>query len=207
MEIGERLKSARRAKQLSQQTVANQIYVSRQTISSWETGRSYPDISSLIALSDIYELSLDQLLKEDVKMMDNVKVKERELKQARYVYWASLIVDLLLVAILVLGLYLKELAVSTTVLGLLLAIIIFNGFVLISSTNRYRKLQGKPLATTKREWNRLTVGVIIVVVIVNGVAIWRQGLTSFTSGLMVGSILCGVLILKWIHNDVDRHKK
>ncbi len=53
------------------------------------------------------------------------------------------------------------------------------------------------------EWNELTIGIISLLI----VAIWRQGLTSFTSGLMVGSILCGVLILKWIHNDVDRHKK
>lgn len=206
MEIGARLKSARQAKQLSQQTVADQIHVSRQTISSWETGRSYPDIASLIVISEIYELSLDQLLKEDVKMMNNIKAKERDLKQARHVYWASLIVDLLLVVILVLGVYIKELSVSTTILGLLLAIIIFNGFVLISSTNRYRKLQGKPLATNKREWNRLTIGVIVLVIVINGVVIWWQGLTSFTSGLMVGSVLCGVLILKWLHNNVSKHK-
>lgn len=206
MEIGERLKYARQAKHLSQQTVADQIHVSRQTISSWETSRSYPDIVSLIVISEIYELSLDQLLKEDVKMMNNIKAKEKDLKQARYVYWASLIVDLLLVVILALGVYIKELSVSATVLGLLLAIIIFNGFVLISSTNRYRELQGKPLATNKREWNRLTIGVIMLVIIFNGVVIWWQGLTSFTSGLIVGSVLCGVLVLRWIRNDVNKHK-
>lgn len=205
MEVGERLRLARQSKQVSQQQVADQIHVSRQTISSWETSRSYPDIVSLVALSEIYELSLDQLLKEDVKMMNDIKAKEKELKQARYVYWASLVVDLLLVLILVLGVYLNSLAVSTTVFWLLMAIIIFNGFVLISSSNRCRRLQGKPTATAKRSWNRLSIGVVIVVVIVNTIAIWQQGLTDFTSGVMIVSALGGVIILKWIQNDVNKH--
>jgi len=65
MEFGERLKQTRQQQHLTQATVADALHVSRQTISSWETGNSYPDIDSLLQLSDFYQLSLDTLLKED----------------------------------------------------------------------------------------------------------------------------------------------
>jgi len=70
MRFGERLKQARLNKQLTQKAVAEQLHVSRQTISSWENENSYPDIDSLLRLSDFYDLSLDVLLREDVGMTE-----------------------------------------------------------------------------------------------------------------------------------------
>ncbi|WP_288744997.1 helix-turn-helix domain-containing protein [uncultured Enterococcus sp.] len=64
MRIGEQLKRARSQIGKTQEEVANALHVSRQTISSWENKRSYPDISSLLNLSDYYNLSLDCLLKK-----------------------------------------------------------------------------------------------------------------------------------------------
>ncbi len=65
MELGKQLKEARAGANLSQEELAKRIGVSRQTISNWENCRSYPDIGSLIKLSDLYGLSLDAMLKED----------------------------------------------------------------------------------------------------------------------------------------------
>ena len=65
MELGKQLKDARAKAGLSQEELAKRIGVSRQTISNWENCRSYPDIGSLIKLSDLYGLSLDAILKED----------------------------------------------------------------------------------------------------------------------------------------------
>ena len=65
MELGKQLKSARTDASLSQEELAKRIGVSRQTISNWENCRSYPDIGSLIKLSDLYGISLDTMLKED----------------------------------------------------------------------------------------------------------------------------------------------
>ena len=65
MELGKQLKQARAGANLSQEELAKRIGVSRQTISNWENCRSYPDIGSLIKLSDLYGLSLDAMLKED----------------------------------------------------------------------------------------------------------------------------------------------
>ena len=70
MEIGSKLKQARLKIELTQEYVAEQIGVSRQTISNWENNKSYPDIVSVIKMSDLYEVSLDYLLKgkEDTTM-------------------------------------------------------------------------------------------------------------------------------------------
>ena len=73
MKICERLKQARLAINMTQEVVAEKVGVSRQTMSNWENGKSYPDISSIITLSDIYGLTLDSLLKGDEKMIKHLK--------------------------------------------------------------------------------------------------------------------------------------
>ena len=73
MKIGEKLKEKRTAAGLSQEALSERIGVSRQTISSWENDRSYPDIGSILKLSDLYSLSLDELLKEDENMRKHVE--------------------------------------------------------------------------------------------------------------------------------------
>ncbi len=73
MEIGKKLKAARTASGLTQEKVAEEILVSRQTISNWENEKSYPDIISVIKLSDLYSVSLDELLKGDEKMIEHLE--------------------------------------------------------------------------------------------------------------------------------------
>ena len=68
MEIGSKLKNARNEKGMTQEQAAELLDVSRQTISNWENNRSYPDIISVIKMSDIYSVSLDHLLKEEKSM-------------------------------------------------------------------------------------------------------------------------------------------
>lgn len=73
MKIGKQLKEARTALGLTQEKVADEIQVTRQTISNWETEKSYPDIISVIKLSDLYHVSLDVLLKGDKEMMNHLE--------------------------------------------------------------------------------------------------------------------------------------
>lgn len=80
MDIGERLKTYRKHNGLTQEQVAEKIYVSRATISSWETNRTFPDIEKIIYLSDLYDISLDKLLKEEPSIMENVKKERKKLK-------------------------------------------------------------------------------------------------------------------------------
>lgn len=72
MDIGSKLKSARNEAKFTQEEIAEKLGVSRQTISNWENSKSYPDIISVIKLSDIYSITLDALLKEDENMIKHL---------------------------------------------------------------------------------------------------------------------------------------
>ncbi len=69
MEIGTQIRKYRSAQELSQEELAERIYVTRQTISNWENGKSYPDLHSLLLLSSLFHVSLDQLVKGDIEIM------------------------------------------------------------------------------------------------------------------------------------------
>ncbi len=73
MKIGEKLKQARKKSGYTQEQLAEQLGVSRQTISNWENDKFYPDIVSVIKLSDLCNISLDELLKGETPMNDYVK--------------------------------------------------------------------------------------------------------------------------------------
>ncbi|SHK64369.1 helix-turn-helix domain-containing protein [Hespellia stercorisuis] len=73
MNIGPKLKEARMKSDLTQEQVAEEVMVSRQTISNWENEKSYPDIMSIVKLSDLYSVSLDELLKGDQKIMKHLE--------------------------------------------------------------------------------------------------------------------------------------
>lgn len=68
MDIGNKLNRARTKANLTQEQVAEALGVSRQTISNWENEKTYPDIKSVVTLSDLYGVSLDYLLKDKEEM-------------------------------------------------------------------------------------------------------------------------------------------
>ena len=69
MELGQRIKDCRTEKGMTQEELADRIYVSRQTISSWENDKSYPDVHSLLMIGDLFGVSLDTLIKGDIEIM------------------------------------------------------------------------------------------------------------------------------------------
>lgn len=73
MLIGDKLKEARLKKNMTQEEVAEKIFVSRQSISNWENNKTYPDIGNVIALSDLYDVSLDELLKGSENFMKHLE--------------------------------------------------------------------------------------------------------------------------------------
>ncbi len=78
MKLSSQLKRYRSEMGLSQEELAEKIYVTRQTISNWETEKSYPDIHSLLLLGSFFNVSLDQLIKGDVETMKEV-IQESEI--------------------------------------------------------------------------------------------------------------------------------
>ena len=76
MELSEHIKEHRARLGMSQEQLAEAIFVSRQTISNWETDRTYPDVQSLLLLSNLFKVSVDSLIKGDVKEMKSVLTNE-----------------------------------------------------------------------------------------------------------------------------------
>ena len=64
-EFGENLKRVREEKGMTQQTMADQLYVTRQTVSRWEGGSRYPDLMTAKKMAQYLEVSLDDLLSDD----------------------------------------------------------------------------------------------------------------------------------------------
>lgn len=77
MKFGEKLKELRKKKNYTQENLAEILKVSRSTISSWEIGRSYPDLDMIIFLSDLFEVSLDNLLKNDSDVTEQIITKNK----------------------------------------------------------------------------------------------------------------------------------
>lgn len=72
MDLGSRIKTEREKLNLSQDDLAQRMDISRQAISKWETGKSYPDIEKILQLSNIFSLSLDELVKGDKNFQENL---------------------------------------------------------------------------------------------------------------------------------------
>ena len=94
MELNEQIKKYRTEMNLSQEELAEKIFVTWQSISNWENGKTYPDIHSLLLLSSLFGISLDQLVKGDIEVMKEVIQKEEIEKMNRYgrIYTVMLIV-------------------------------------------------------------------------------------------------------------------
>jgi len=76
MELNKQIKKYRTNMNLSQKEFAEKIYVTRQTVSNWENEKSYPDIHSILLMSSLFDVSLDQLIKGDLDIMkEEIKLK------------------------------------------------------------------------------------------------------------------------------------
>lgn len=71
MSFGEKLQQLRKEKGLSQEDLAHQLNVSRQAVSKWESQNGYPEIEKMILISDLFQVSLDYLMKEDYEEHEN----------------------------------------------------------------------------------------------------------------------------------------
>ncbi len=107
MEIGRQIKKYRTELKLSQEELADKVYVTRQTVSNWENDKNYPDIHSLVLLSSLFGISLDDLVKGDVKEMEEeIKTEDaKKLKRDGWIYFMLLCVTVVSAVPLIVGLW------------------------------------------------------------------------------------------------------
>ena len=128
MEIGKKLKNARIEAGLTQEKAAEKIDVSRQTISNWQNEKSYPDIISVIALSDLYSVSLDELLKGDQKMAEHLEESTNVVKSNKKLTGAILLNIILMILLIALNMLLPE---GTYYLVIVFCVVIMSSSVLL----------------------------------------------------------------------------
>ncbi len=98
MDIGKKIKHLRLINNMTQEDVANQLFISRQVISKWELGKSLPDLTNLLALSNLFNVSIDSLLKEDSNLQNQI-IKQSNYK--RYLLIASLYIYSLITIVII----------------------------------------------------------------------------------------------------------
>lgn len=102
VEVGNRIREEREKLGLSQEDLAQQIFVSRQTVSNWETGKTYPDVQSLLLLSNLFDVTVDSLVKGDVEAMQE-KIDSYELDRFKMKAGAVLAGALIVLGGMILG--------------------------------------------------------------------------------------------------------
>lgn len=85
MQLGQTIQKIRKENHLTQEEFAEIFHVTRQTVSNWENEKSYPDLLTLVAISDNFHISLDKMLKEDIKMTEKLNKEIHWAKHMRII--------------------------------------------------------------------------------------------------------------------------
>jgi len=96
MDMGNKIKEIRNEHGMSQEQLANELHVTRQTVSNWENNKNYPDFTTLVKISELFDVSLDVLIKDDNEYIKKQGIVERKfVTRKRWIIILSLVVILL----------------------------------------------------------------------------------------------------------------
>ena len=123
MDLGKKITAMRNEKNLSQEQLAEKLNVTRQTISNWENGKFYPDIDSLVNLSKFFNVSLDDLLSYDDKVLDYLKDSTDIVKSNKNILYAVLLNILLIITFVIVGIIFNE---STSIIIIIFTVSIIS---------------------------------------------------------------------------------
>lgn len=98
MDIGKRIREYRKIYNLSQEQLADKIFVSRQTVSNWENNKTYPDIQIIVSLSILFNVSLDELIREDLEEM-KMKISNNKATKRADIYSLIMICSTILASL------------------------------------------------------------------------------------------------------------
>lgn len=96
MEFSEKIKALRKKENWTQEELAKKINVSNQAVSKWETGRGFPDISNLIQICDLFNITLDELVRQDLVLQQ--KMSQKNKNWLMFAYFLLLLFGFLLIS-------------------------------------------------------------------------------------------------------------
>lgn len=167
MELKEILKQKRKQIGWTQEKLAEELLVTSKTISNWETGKTFPDIESLIRISKLYHLSLDNLLTEGSDVVKDIERKTRLNSLKKFMWFPSILNIILIMIVSQQGIFGK---LSTVTTVLLLVSIALNVVILSFFTREVR--QEEQSSGISIHPNKDTQGLLLFVVLFLGAVIW-----------------------------------
>ena len=185
MEVGKAIRSLRAESGMSQEELAEKVFVSRQTISNWENDKFYPDVQSLSLIADVFGTSIDNLVKGDLPMIDakvaeeDARVAEHDVKDFKRNTTISGV--LALVSLAVAGVaFDQENWLALAMCALVYAIALYFAFLIEGTKKRYdvqtyREIRafmdGKPLDEIKAQRKSVPIGASVAGKVLFGVCI------------------------------------
>lgn len=197
MQLGGQIRDHREAMGLSQDDLAGRIFVSRQTVSNWETGRTYPDVQNLLLLGNLFGITLDELVKGDVETMnEEIKRNGRKIFVLLNVFWVLFAVALMLSVISAFfGLKLRAGGVGWMWGSAISDVLIFLAFILLAYSSLLQRkadiftyeelldyMAGKEVDRSDR-YTRLSTPIMGAVIIIGGLIV----------GIIGAAGICGLL--------------
>ena len=117
MDLGQRLKQLRAEKHLSQETVAFELNVSRQAVAKWENNASKPSTANLMAICDLYGISLDELISNKSDELSAEQTEPNKSKVKTAIVILSVVGGILLMLSVILTVWTKRMSVPDNIIG------------------------------------------------------------------------------------------
>lgn len=117
MDLGHRLKQLRTEKHLSQETVAFELNVSRQAVAKWENNASKPSTANLMAICDLYGISLDELISNKSDELSAEQTEPNKSKVKTAIVILSVVGGILLMLSVILIVWIKRMSVPDNIIG------------------------------------------------------------------------------------------
>ena len=156
MRLGEVLKEKRVELNLTQEEVGEKLFVTRQTISNWENGKTLPDIDSLIDIATFYDLSLDKVLLKGSDIVEDIKKKE---KLTRLYKWSIIpyLISFLLLFLMYRSIVEDNMTKSLAVSGLLF----LTSAIFFFFESQMKEIKGIPAKKWTGKKIMIAIGIII----------------------------------------------
>jgi len=171
MKIGDQLQKQRKLRNMSQDTLASKLNISRQSISKWENGTTLPSFSSVIAISELFDISLDELIKGDTELMEKMEKNSFKESKAGVIVFSSFFIAAIILGIM------KYFSVSVNSIGDFLAIAQLITFFGLAVSINWRKIN-KVLDKKVVIWGILWLSLYLIPAINDFIAGFLSGISS-----------------------------
>ncbi|MBU9788191.1 helix-turn-helix domain-containing protein [Lentilactobacillus sp. IMAU92037] len=170
MKIAEQLQRQRQLHGLSQADLADELHISRQSISKWENGTTLPSFSNVVAISDLFGISLDDLIKGDVQLMERLEKDNRVNKVSKIILFG--------IVIAIVGYTCYQLVgISANTLESWLVIPVIVSFFFMLKSVKWREFN-KALTKPTIIWGAIWLGLILIPEIIDFVQGFVSGMNE-----------------------------